>query len=95
MAFVALGFEHSVANMYFIPEGLLIQQWAPDSFWQLSEHSPDAFDSLSLSGFVDNLLPVTLGNIVGGALLVGLVYWFVYIHYPMRENSRNGTAGNP
>jgi formate/nitrite transporter len=60
-AFVALGFEHSVANMYLIPIGML------------------AGAGLDLAGFLGNLVPVTLGNIVGGSGIVALVYWLVYL----------------
>lgn len=86
-AFVAAGFEHSVANMYFIPMGLFIRQFAPPSFWaldSLAKASPpvtaDAFAGLTWTNFLfNNLIPVTLGNIIGGAVLVGLVYWFAYL----------------
>jgi formate transporter len=61
-AFVALGFEHSVANMYLIPIAMLA-----------------GADGVTLMGFIGNLLPVTLGNIVGGGVLVALVYWLVYL----------------
>ena len=76
-AFVAAGFEHSVANMYFIPYGLLVDR---DTEWAASTSGlPDTSD-LTWSAFVfDNLLPVTLGNIIGGAILVGAIYWFVYL----------------
>ncbi len=87
-AFVAAGFEHSVANMYFIPIGLLIKQFAPASFWAadaLAKATPaaitiDSFAKLTWGNFfLNNLIPVTLGNIVGGAGFVGLVYWFAYL----------------
>lgn len=79
-AFVAAGFEHSIANMYFIPIGLLIKQWAPASFWTTIGKSADDYASLTWSHFlINNLLPVTIGNIIGGALLVGAVYWFLYL----------------
>lgn len=66
--FVATGMEHCVANMYFIPIGML------------ARGSADVYPELSLNGFlVGNLLPVTIGNIIGGAGLVGLVYWFAYL----------------
>ena len=75
-AFVATGFEHSVANMYFVPVALLIRE---DADWLATVDVPGAED-LSWGGFVvDNLLPVTIGNVFGGALLVGAVYWFVYL----------------
>lgn len=78
-AFVAAGFEHSVANMYFIPVALLIKWVAADSFWVAAGLVPAQFAALDLWGFVRNLVPVTLGNMVGGGLLVGAVYWFVYL----------------
>ena len=70
MLFVTSGFEHSVANMYFIPAGLFI-----------SGEYGIAATSLTWSGFLlNNLLPVTLGNMIGGVGLVGLGYYFVYLH---------------
>ena len=78
-AFVAAGFEHSVANMYFIPEALMIQRWAPAEFWSKAGVAATDYPDLGLEGLIGNLVPVTLGNIVGGGLLVGLVYWFVYL----------------
>jgi formate transporter len=79
-AFVAAGFEHSVANMYFVPQGLLIKAFAPASFWADSGLDPAAYDGLSVGTFlVANLLPVTIGNVIGGAGLVGLVYWGIYL----------------
>jgi formate transporter len=78
-AFVAMGFEHSVANMYFIPFGMLVRAGAPASFWTSIGQTPTAYDSLNLQGLIANLLPVTLGNIVGGSILVGAIYWLVYV----------------
>ena len=79
-AFVASGFEHCVANMYFVPFGLLIKNMADTDFWIQAGTSPEAFQSLNLIQFLmGNLLPVTLGNIFGGAGMVGLIYWFIYI----------------
>lgn len=75
-AFVAMGFEHSVANMYFIPAGMLA---ASDSAL-VSVVSSLSLDQLTLSGFLlNNLLPVTLGNMIGGSVFVGLFYWFIYL----------------
>jgi formate/nitrite transporter len=75
-AFVAAGFEHSIANMYFVPFALLVGAFDP-AFLAARGLEPSA---LTWTGFlVDNLLPVTLGNVAGGALLVGGVYWFVYL----------------
>jgi formate/nitrite transporter len=64
-AFVACGFEHSVANMFFLPLGIALASGGPDP--------------LSIVGAVNNLLLVTIGNIIGGTLLVAWVYWFVYL----------------
>jgi formate/nitrite transporter len=79
-AFVAAGFEHSIANMYFIPIGLFLKAGAPDSFWSAIGKTPADFAQLTWANFfVSNLIPVTLGNIIGGALMVGGVYWIVYL----------------
>ena len=78
-AFVAMGFEHSVANMYFIPAGMLIRAVAPASFWTAIDRVPADYAALDWAGLVGNLVPVTLGNIVGGTILVGAVYWLVYL----------------
>jgi formate/nitrite transporter len=76
-AFVAAGFEHSVANMYFISIGLLVK--TDDEFVAGLEPAPD-LSGLGWGSFVaDNLLPVTIGNIIGGAVMVGAVYWLVYL----------------
>jgi len=78
-AFVVAGFEHSVANMYFIPLGLFIKAWAPGAMWTQIGATSANYAALTWAGLVDNLIPVTLGNIIGGGGLVGLVYWFVYL----------------
>jgi formate transporter len=79
-AFVAAGFEHSVANMYFLPIALMIRAGAPDSFWRAIGKTPDDYPDLTWSNAIlSNLVPVTLGNIIGGVLLVGAVYWFVFL----------------
>ncbi|MCX6071696.1 MAG: formate/nitrite transporter family protein [Chloroflexi bacterium] len=78
--FVAAGFEHSVANMYFIPVALFIKQWGDASFFELIKKTAVDFPHLTWGGFfIGNLLPVTIGNIIGGAGMVGLIYWFVYL----------------
>jgi formate transporter len=78
-AFVAVGFEHSIANMYFIPIGILIKELAPPEFWTAIHHVPADYPALGWQGFVTNLVPVTLGNIVGGAVLVAGIYWLIYL----------------
>ncbi len=83
-AFVAIGFEHSIANMYFIPMGIAIKQLAPDAFWTSIDHVPADYPALDWPGFVSNLVPVTLGNIVGGAVLVAGIYWLIYLRHDAR-----------
>ena len=79
-AFVAAGFEHSVANMYFIPVGLLIKGFAGAGFWDAIGMTPADYASLTWGAFfLKNLLPVTIGNIIGGVGFVGLAYWFIYL----------------
>ena len=78
-AFVAAGFEHSIANAFFIPMGLFIKAGAGDAFWQAIGKTAADFPDLTWSNFLGNLIPVTVGNIIGGSLLVGAVYWFVYL----------------
>lgn len=79
-AFVAAGFEHCIADLYLLPVALLVRDLAPAAFWAQVGKVPEEFVALSWSGFVgDLLLPATLGNLVGGGLLVALVYWFVYL----------------
>jgi formate transporter len=79
-AFVAAGFEHSIANIYFIPLGLLIKAGALPSFWTAIGKRAEDFPSLTWGNFLaGNLLPVTLGNIIGGSVMVAAVYWFVYL----------------
>jgi len=63
-AFVAAGFEHSIANMYLIPLGMLLQP---------------AGGAITWAGFFHNIIPVIAGNLVGGSVLVALVYWVIYI----------------
>ena len=77
--FVAAGFEHSIANMYFIPIGLFIKEYAGSEFWSTIGMTPANFSTLTWGGFVNNLIPVTLGNIIGGAVLVAAVYWAVFL----------------
>jgi formate/nitrite transporter len=78
-AFVAAGFEHSVANMYFIPMGLWVKEVGDPQFWQLIHSAPEHYAFLGWRSYLfGNLLPVTLGNMIGGSLFVGLAYWFIY-----------------
>ena len=89
-AFVALGFEHSVANMYFIPLGILLRS-DPGVLSAAAAGSTTFADTLTMSGLVSNLVPVTLGNVVGGTLMVAGVYWFVYLR-PRGGSNPDGEA---
>jgi formate/nitrite transporter len=75
-AFVAGGFEHSVANMYFIPLGLFIKQFDPTF---AANSGLDLANLTWKTFFINNLIPVTIGNIIGGVFLVGIVYWVVFL----------------
>jgi len=79
-AFVAAGFEHSIANMYFIPVALFIKAGAAPAFWEAIGKTAADFPNLTWGKFfLANLVPVTIGNIIGGALMVGLAYWSIYL----------------
>ena len=77
MAFVASGFEHSVANMYFVPMGIALKA---NASVVAAAGLTGKLANLTWGGFfVNNLIPVTLGNIVGGAIFVSALYWAVYL----------------
>jgi len=78
-AFVAAGFEHSIANMYFIPYALFIKNFDP-SFVTAVGDKVTHLDLLTWPAFfVNNLIPVTIGNIIGGAVLVAAAYWAIFL----------------
>jgi len=77
-AFVAAGFEHSIANMYLIPLAMLLQ-WAGVPL-------PAGAEAIGLAGLFRNLVPVIAGNVVGGSVLVALVYFVIY-RLPERQGS--------
>ncbi|OTQ75230.1 formate transporter FocA [Gilliamella apicola] len=80
--FVASGFEHSIANMFMIPMGIVINNFASPEFWAATGVSPDTFKALTVEHFiVNNLIPVTIGNILGG-LLVALPNWALHLRGP-------------
>ena len=86
--FVAAGFEHCVANMYFIPYAILIKGSASDAFWQSIGATAASYDKLTWgSFFLNNLLPVTIGNMIGGVFFVALVYWVIYVHNKQSKRS--------
>jgi formate transporter len=75
-AFVAAGFEHSIANMYFIPLAMLLQTF---------DNIGMTVQTITWAGFFSNLIPVVMGNIIGGSVLVGLVYHVIYRRSPRRD----------
>lgn len=77
-AFVAAGFEHAVANMYFLGFGMLIKLVAGEAFWSAAGIAPTSFPQLGIAGAARNLIAVTVGNILGGAVFVAGVYWLLY-----------------
>jgi len=78
-AFVAASFEHSVANMYFVPYALFIKAFDPAFVTGLADKAPELSSLTWGTFFLKNLLPVTIGNIIGGSGLVALMYWFIYL----------------
>ncbi|MEQ1519779.1 MAG: formate/nitrite transporter family protein [Aestuariivirga sp.] len=78
-AFVAAGFEHSIANLYLLPYGLALKAWAGPEFWTAIGQSAAAYPELTIAGSLHNIVVATIGNLVGGSLMVGAVYWFVYL----------------
>lgn len=77
--FVATGFEHSVANMFMIPLGIVVKSSASVEFWNIIGVSREAFADLTVSNYLlKNLIPVTLGNIIGGGVFVALTYGKIY-----------------
>jgi formate/nitrite transporter len=78
-AFVAAGFEHSIANLYLLPYGLALKAWAGPEFWTAIGQSAAAYPELTVGGALHNIVVATIGNLVGGSLMVGAVYWFVYL----------------
>lgn len=82
-AFVTAGFEHSIANMYFIPVALLIKTYDP----VFTAKSGLDLAALTWRTFlVNNLLPVTIGNIGGGVVLVAAVYWVVFLRRRIEQS---------
>ncbi len=78
-AFVAAGFEHSVANLYLLPYALAIKAWAGPAFWSAIGEDAAAYAALSVGAALHNIVVATIGNLVGGSLMVGAVYWFLYL----------------
>jgi formate/nitrite transporter len=74
-AFVALGFEHSVANMYFVPFGILVK--GDEAF--VASQRATGLSTVDWTHFAESLVPVTLGNVIGGSVMVGAVYWLAFL----------------
>lgn len=84
LIFVICGFEHCVANMYYISAGLLAK--SNPVYLEAAKAAGLNLDALSLKAFlIDNMIPVTLGNIAGG-LFVGCIYWYLYLKRPAKNN---------
>lgn len=81
-AFYAMGLEHVIAVMYYLPCSILIEWLAEPGFWNTVDVRPPG---IGLVDFLRVLAPVTLGNVLGGGVLVALVYWFVYLR-PIRRS---------
>ena len=96
MAFVSSGFEHSVANMFFIPMGITIANAAPELAASALNMSTEQVLAMYNYGnfLMANLIPVTLGNIVGGALFVGGFYWYVFLRKPASAAVQEKKAAN-
>ncbi len=90
-AFSAAGFEHSIANMYLLTFALLTKSGAENSFWALIGETPSSFPHLTVLGALLNLAWVTLGNMIGG-VLVGVMYWFIYLRRSGRKLTSEGPA---
>ncbi|MGO1173527.1 MAG: formate transporter FocA [Actinomycetaceae bacterium] len=97
--FVASGFEHSVANMFLIPLAILIKDTAGADFFANAGVDAAAYSDLTWGAFyLDNLIPVTLGNVVGGGVMIGVLYWTIF-HYvegrkPKPERGGKGIASS-
>ena len=78
--FVASGFEHSIANMFMIPAGISVASFAEPEFWKAIGISADHYAQLTISNFItNNLIPVTIGNIIGGGIMIGLFNWYINV----------------
>jgi formate/nitrite transporter len=89
-AFVAGGFEHSIANMYFIPMGIFLK--GQPQVLAAAGVTAESISNLTWLGFLGNLVPVTIGNIIGGGVLIGVVYWLAYLR---RERTVEAAAARP
>ncbi|WPC72258.1 formate transporter FocA [Vibrio porteresiae] len=80
--FVSSGFEHCIANMFQVPMAIGIKAFAPESFWQMTGTDIAHFADLNWATFIiNNLIPVTIGNMIGGGIVVGMLYWLVFLKH--------------
>jgi formate transporter len=78
--FVSSGFEHCIANMFMVPSAILLVNFAPAEFWTAIGYSASDFSDINTLDFIlHNLIPVTIGNIIGGGVIVGLMHWMIYL----------------
>jgi formate/nitrite transporter len=84
-AFVAAGFEHSIANLYFLPYALAIKAGASADFWSAVGQTANDYAAVAPGAVAHNIIVATIGNLIGGSLMVGAVYWLVYL----RQRSSN------
>lgn len=83
MTFITSGFEHCIANMYYFSVGLLAK--LDPNIMAASHLSPEKMESVNIGNAIGNIIPVTIGNIIGGMLFVGIAYWLVYIRIPRKH----------
>lgn len=88
-AFVACGFEHSIANMFFIPLGMALANQA--EVVQAAGTTAAQLTGLTPLGLVQNLVPVTIGNIIGGGS-VGVIYWLIFLRKERTSGAFAGTS---
>jgi formate/nitrite transporter len=84
MLFVMSGFEHSIANMYFIPAGIFAK--SNSAYVEAGNITAESLSKLNVGGLLSNLIPVTIGNIIGGAIIIGLGYWYIYRYTPLQSS---------
>ena len=83
MLFVLAGFEHSIANMFYIPAGIMASKYPSVYASAIDTVDPSNINKLTVGNMISkNIIPVTLGNIIGGVCLVGAAYWFIYLREP-------------
>lgn len=92
MAFVISGFEHSVANMYYFSMGIFAK--SNETFVQASKLSSEKLGNLTWSGAWGNIIPVTIGNVIGGVIFVSLIYWVVFKYEVVNKTNKKANDTN-